>query len=155
MGHMEFRERLLVSLYNAIRIAYNGETINACPHCGEGIISPIYPLYPIVICTCGYCEQYVIPFAGLLLPIAKDVVDRGEETDLRHAIIQAIMKCLHAGVKSMVGQSILVDENTVAQLMDQIRIQANENVLPTIPDSIDDLEDFWNKEEGGSEEEPK
>lgn len=152
---MDFRERLLVSLYNAIRIAYDGETINACPHCGQGIISPIYPLYPIVICTCGYCDQYVIPFAGLLLPIAKDVIDRGEQSDLRHAIIQAIMDCLHTGVKALVGKSILASADDVAQVMEQIKIQAVENTLPTIPDSLDDLEDLWNDEEDDPEEPSK
>lgn len=143
---MSFRERLLTSLFHAIHIAHGGESVNPCPHCEEAVITPIYPLQPIVIGTCGYCNQYIIPFAGHLLPISADVVDRGEMTDLRFAIVQAISKLLHQATNELVGDMIYTDKEAAKRVIEQLNKTAKSK-MDNIPDNLEDLEQLW-KDQG-------
>jgi len=96
--------RLMLSISDAIRIAHNGKSRVKCPHCQAEKELPVLPLSPVVICVCVECDNYVIPFAGELLALPKYVVESGQDEDKKWAIVQAIMKMLHDGVRSLVSK---------------------------------------------------
>jgi len=98
--------RLMLSISDAIRIAHNGKSRVKCPHCQAEKELPVLPLSPVVICVCVECNNYVLPFAGELLPLQKNVVENGQDEDKKWAIVQAIMKMLHDGVRSLIHRKV-------------------------------------------------
>jgi len=137
----ELTQKLIVYLSYAIHAAYKGSSTIRCPHCGLEKDLPVLALSPLVVCACLSCNQYVLPFAGQLLPLSKNVIDSGCEEDRRLAIIDAIMKFLHKCVKGLVAHK-MIDSS---ELM--------EGEIESIPDNIDDLEKLWGEEQDEEEEE--
>jgi len=119
--------RLITSLSSAIHIAYDGSRKSKCPHCGIERDIPILKLEQIVICQCERCKEYVIPFAGMLLPIGKSIVENHtNEAELHFAIVQVIMKELYSLVRRLVYRGLSEDPidpnslpNTVEDLLDE------------------------------------
>ena len=120
-------ERLLTSLHHAISIAYGGKTKANCRFCRVVMELPIIPFLPVVVASCGKCNNYVLPFAGLLLPLHKNVIDSGQDVDRRFEITQAIMKALHELVQRL------------------FQLKNNKVDVSDIPESLEDLEKIWNK----------
>lgn len=135
----ELTQKLIVCLSYAIHTAYDGYSVVKCPHCGVEKDLPILALSPIVICACSNCNQYVLPFAGQLLPLSKNVIESGCEEDRRFVIIEAIMMFLHKCVRGLVAYRITDPTELI------------EGGIESIPDNIEDLEKLWG--EGQDEEE--
>jgi len=123
---MNKEERLFTSLHHAISIAYGGKSKVECPFCKVQMELPIIPLSPIVVASCGKCNNYVLPFAGLLLPLRKNVIDSGEGADRRFEVTQAIMRALH---------------ELVQKLFD-IKGKIN---ISDVPGNLEDLEKIWSQ----------
>jgi hypothetical protein len=98
--------RLVAGIGEAIQVVYGGKNKVKCPHCQAEKELPILPLSPVMICVCVECDNYVIPFAGELLPLPKYVVESGHDEDKKWAIVQVIMKMLHDGVRSLVSKKV-------------------------------------------------
>jgi hypothetical protein len=128
MKKMSKEERLFTSLHHAISIACNGKAKVECPFCQMKVELPILPLSPIVVACCIECNNYVLPFAGLLLPLHKNVIDSGQDADRKFEITQAIMKALYG---------------LVQKLFD---MKSNRVNISDIPGSLEDLEKMWSKE---------
>ena len=126
MSKMNKEERLLTSLHHAISIAHGGKTKVNCPFCRATMELPILPLSPIVVASCAKCNNYVLPFAGLLLPLKKNVIDNGQDADRRFEITQVIMKTLHELVQRL--------------------FQVKKVDVSSVPSNLEDLEKMWSKE---------
>lgn len=133
--------RLLTSISSAIHIAYGGRVDVHCPHCNQGMTLPVLPLTPIVVCACINCGEYVVPFAGELIPLSKSVVESGQDADIRFAITQGIMKLLHTCVQSMLKQKLQIAEGKEFGEGKKLGTTDFE-----VPESMDDLEKLWGED---------
>ena len=94
--------RLLTSLYHAIRIAHGGLVQTECPHCRSPKQLPVLKLTSIMACSCSDCGEFALPFAGVVIPLDKEVIQTNDEAKIKEEIIKSMTAMFYSFSKRLV-----------------------------------------------------
>lgn len=95
-------QRLLTSLFHAVRITHGGLVNTECPWCSDAKQLPVLRLTSLMICKCASCEKYVLPFAGALVPIDETVIKTRDADAIKEAVILGLCRTFHQFARRLV-----------------------------------------------------
>jgi hypothetical protein len=78
-----------------------------CPHCNVRGQVILPPLGSIIVGPCPNCEELVVIFCGRVLPLIKEVMVTGTDTEKRAHLKEALISFIDDRVKKIVDQLTL------------------------------------------------